>query len=83
MYVLRCQRDGYLYVGFTNNLQRRLSEYRSGMVSNTAKRGKIELEAYFAVKNKVAAVDLEKYFKKGSGKSFLYKRILSSEVTGR
>lgn len=37
-----------------------------------------ELEAYVAVKTEQKARQLEKYFKTGSGKAVLYKRILQS-----
>ena len=40
VYILRCQRDGSLYVGHTNNLARRLDQHNNPAgKSYTAKRG--------------------------------------------
>jgi predicted GIY-YIG superfamily endonuclease len=42
----------------------------------TKNRTPLRLEAYFAVKDKSRAIELEQYLKTGSGKAFLQKRIL-------
>jgi len=65
-----------LYVGSTNDIARRLTEHNSGKVDSTKNRTPFNLEAYFAVKDKSTAIDLEKYLKTGSGRAFLQKRIL-------
>ena len=76
VYVLRSSRDNNLYVGSTNDISRRLSEYNSGKVDSTKNRTPFSLETYFAVKDQSRAVELEQYFKTGSGRAFLQKRIL-------
>lgn len=38
IYVLRSEKDGNLYTGQTNNLERRLKEHRSGKVKSTKNR---------------------------------------------
>ena len=76
VYVLRSLKDNNLYVGSTNDIDRRLSEHNSGKVDSTKNRMPLRLEAYFAVKDQLRAVELEQYFKTGSGKAFLQKRIL-------
>ena len=76
VYVLRSQRDKDLYIGSTNDIQRRLAEHNSGMVESTRPRLPFDLEAYVAVRDKARAVELEQYFKTGSGKAVLLKRIL-------
>jgi predicted GIY-YIG superfamily endonuclease len=53
-----------------------LTEHNSGKVDSTKNRTPLRLEAYFAVKGKSRAITLEQYFKTGSGKAFLQKRIL-------
>jgi len=68
--------DKNLYVGSTNDIARRLTEHNSGKVDSTKNRTPFNLEAYFAVKDKSTAIDLEKYLKTGSGRAFLQKRIL-------
>ena len=76
VYVLRSQRDRNLYVGSTNDIQRRLLEHNTGIVDSTKDRIPFELEAYIAVRDKGRAIELERYFKTGSGKAVLNKRIL-------
>ena len=76
VYVLRSRRDKDLYIGSTNDIQRRLAEHNSGMVESTKPRLPFDLEAYVAVRDKARAVELEQYFKTGSGKAVLLKRIL-------
>jgi len=76
VYVLRSRRDKDLYIGSTNDIQRRLAEHNSGMVESTRPRLPFDLEAYVAVRDKARAVELEQYFKTGSGKAVLMKRIL-------
>ncbi len=61
VYVLRSLTDNNLYVGSTNDISRRLSEHNSGKADST--------------KNRTRAVELEQYFKTGSGRAFLQKRI--------
>jgi putative endonuclease len=76
VFVLRSRRDEDLYIGSTNDIQRRLAEHNSGMVESTRPRLPFDLEAYVAVRDKARAVELEQYFKTGSGKVVLMKRIL-------
>lgn len=50
LYVLKSLKDGNLYLGSTNNLQRRLLEHNSGRSQSTKNRRPFELryyEAYF------------------------------------
>jgi len=76
VYVLKSLNDQNLYIGSTNNVRRRLAEHNSGEVESTRHRIPFSLEAFVAVKDKVRAIKLEQYFKTGSGKATLQKRIL-------
>ena len=76
VYILKSLKDKNLYVGSTNDIERRLAEHNSGKVDSTKHRVPLILEAYIAVKNKDKAIELEQYFKTGSGKAILQKRIL-------
>lgn len=80
VYILRSEKDGQLYVGSTNDLERRLQAHRRGQCESTKFRRPLELEAYVAVRHEATARNLEKYFKTGSGIATLRKRILPSEV---
>ena len=68
--------DKNLYVGSTNDIGRRLIEHNSGKVDSTKCRTPLSLEAYFAIREKTKAIELEQYLKTGSGRAFLHKRIL-------
>jgi len=76
VYILRSIIDKNLYVGSTNNIRRRLIEHNSGKVDSTKSRMPFSLEAYIAVKDQAKAIELEQYFKTGSGRALLQKRIL-------
>jgi len=82
VYILNSQKyKKYFYIGFTNNLKRRLAEhnYLQSKLS-TSPYCPLEFIAYIAVKKEKIAQDLEKYFKSGSGRAFLKKRILSDKA---
>jgi len=76
VYILRSKIDKDLYIGSTNNISRRLNEHNSGKVDSTKSRMPFSLEAYITVKDKAKAIELEQYFKTGSGRALLQKRIL-------
>ena len=76
VYMLRSVKDRNLYVGSTDNIRRRLTEHNSGRVDSTKGRIPFSLEAYIAVKDQTKAIELERYFKTGSGRALLKKRIL-------
>jgi len=75
------KRSKYIYVGLTNNPIRRLREHNHSE-SKLATTGfkPLDLAGYIAVKERKKARELEKYFKGGSGKAFLKKRILPDEA---
>ena len=75
VYILKSLKDGDLYVGSTNNLRRRLADHNSGVVDSTRHRAPFTMEAYVAVRDKAKAIELEKYFKSGSGRAFINKHL--------
>ena len=79
VYVLKSQKSDFRYVGYTHKLEKRLSEHNEGLSQSTKSFAPYVLEAYVAVETKEKAQKLEKYFKAGSGKAILYKRILMLE----
>jgi putative endonuclease len=76
VYILRSVKDNNLYVGSSDNIRRRFTDHNSGKVDSTRGRVPFRLEAYIAVKDKTRAIELEQYFKTGSGRALLQKRIL-------
>jgi len=43
VYILKSIKDNDLYIGFTNNLERRVDEHNKGMVSSTETRKPLSL----------------------------------------
>ena len=80
VYILKSRIKNYLYVGSTNDVDRRVDEHKSGLVKSTKPYLPIKLVAYIAVANEFKAHNLEKYFKTGSSKAILKKRILADET---
>lgn len=82
VYILKSQKHkNYIYTGSTNDIERRLLEHNSKESKlATAPYQPLELIGYIAVKQEIIARKLEKYFKGGSGKAFLKKRILPDEA---
>ena len=76
VYILKSLKQDWTYVGFTDDLPRRFKEHNEGKSRATRPYAPFEMGAYIAVKTKQKAVALEKYLKTGSGRAFLYKRIL-------
>ena len=71
MYVLRSEKDGRLYVGFTENLKRRISEHNSRKTKSTKGYRPWELVYYESLETRTEARKREKYFKSGIGKKIL------------
>jgi putative endonuclease len=76
VYFLKSVSKDFLYVGSTDDLERRCTEHNDGMVQSTKAYRPLEIEAYVAVRTEKKARELEQYFKTGSGKAILKKRIL-------
>ncbi|HAK11080.1 MAG TPA: hypothetical protein DIW54_02940 [Chitinophagaceae bacterium] len=76
VYVIKSTTHEFLYIGSTNDLDRRLHEHNSGFSSATKAYRPYSLITYVAVQTEAQARRLEKYFKTGSGKSVLLNRII-------
>jgi len=64
VYILRC-RDGSLYTGWTDDLERRLAAHTAGKASKyTRSRLPVRLAAWFALDDASAARSLEARFKR-------------------
>lgn len=74
-YVLKSKKDKKLYIGFTNNLRKRIDDHYQGKVEATKNRRPLKLIYYEAGKSKHKAIKREKYFKTGYGRRFLKNRI--------
>ena len=70
--------NGDVYVGSTNDLQRRFESHRSSHVASTKAHLPVALKAYIGVETEANARQLERYFKTGSGKAFASKRFFAN-----
>jgi len=73
-YVLLCA-DNKHYIGYTDNVVRRLKEHQEGVTASTKPRRPVTLIYYEACRSKTAAMERERYFKTGFGRGFLKKRL--------
>ncbi|MCX6702825.1 MAG: GIY-YIG nuclease family protein [Candidatus Wolfebacteria bacterium] len=74
-YVLKSFHDGNHYIGYTNNLRRRLEEHNSGKNLSTKGRIPFKLIYFEACLNEEDAKQREKYFKNTIGRRYLSKRL--------
>jgi putative endonuclease len=71
VYILRSQLDNKRYIGFTDNLDRRISEHNSGRVASTKNRRPLYLTYTESFGSKDEAMKREKFFKSHLGRNFL------------
>ena len=80
-YVLRSEKDGGFYIGFTKDLKLRFEEHLNGRVDSTKNRRPFKLIYYEACLKQEDATRREKYLKTYNGRRFIHKRI-KSYLTG-
>ncbi|MDY6913335.1 MAG: GIY-YIG nuclease family protein [Planctomycetota bacterium] len=73
VYVLRCC-DASLYIGMTNDVQRRLREHNRSLVAWTKSRLPVSLMYQDAFSARSEARKREKYLKSGWGKQWLKRK---------
>ncbi len=76
-YILKSEKDGYFYTGYTKNLEQRFENHQKGQVESTKNRRPLQLIYYEACLNKADATHREKYLKTYHGKMFLKNRLKS------
>ncbi|MFC1598392.1 GIY-YIG nuclease family protein [Patescibacteria group bacterium] len=69
VYVLISLRDRNFYIGFTTDLNERITRHHNGDVSSTKNRRPVELIFYEAYLEKLDALRRERYFKTTKGKA--------------
>ena len=76
VYVLENQNDKSLYIGYTENIEKRVSDHQDGKGGRTTKLKQnwqlIYQEGYL---NKYDALGREKFLKGGSGRKYLHKQL--------
>ncbi|HEY4755448.1 MAG TPA: GIY-YIG nuclease family protein [Ignavibacteriaceae bacterium] len=71
VYILKSKKDNKRYIGFTNNLDRRINEHNSGLVKSTKNRKPLILIYTEEFERKTEAMAREKFFKTGKGRELL------------
>ena len=75
IYVLESFKDHERYIGYTNNLRKRLEEHNSGKNFSTKPRRPLRLIYFEACLNEDDAKQRERYFKSTIGRRYLSKRL--------
>ena len=75
VYVLRSQKDGKFYVGYTKNVQKRLEQHNSGQVRSTKERRAMKLIYWEGCIDQQDATRREKYLKTAWGKRYIKGRV--------
>ena len=71
VYVLRSQKNGYRYIGQTNNLKRRLREHNLGLTKSIRFQLPFQIEHIEKYPTRKGAVKREKFLKSGKGREWL------------
>ena len=77
VYAIKSLIDSRIYVGLTENIERRLEEHNKGKTRSTKGYRPWVLIFKEEVKTRISARKLEKYYKSGCGKEFLKNKILA------
>jgi putative endonuclease len=73
--VLYSKKDSKLYIGYTQDINKRLQQHKDGEVISTKPKRPLELIYLEACTNQKDALRRENYFKKSGGRIFLSKRL--------
>ncbi|KKU94172.1 MAG: GIY-YIG catalytic domain protein [Candidatus Jorgensenbacteria bacterium GW2011_GWA1_48_13] len=74
-YILMSNRDGYSYIGYSQDLKKRIEEHNKGYVLATKHRRPLKLVYYEACLNREDAMQRERYLKTTNGRRWLGKRL--------
>ena len=74
-YVLISESDNKHYIGFTEDLAKRIEEHNNGLVDSTKNRRPLRLVYFEACLDRSKAIAREKYFKTGFGRRFIKQRV--------
>ncbi len=74
-YVLLSLKDKKHYIGWSNDLEKRVADHNNGDVQSTMDRRPLQLIYYEACLNKRDAIKREKQLKTGFGRAYLARRL--------
>ncbi len=76
IYVLESKKDGKRYIGYTNNLRKRIEEHNKGLTISTSYRLPVKLIYFEGCLNMQDAKRRERYLKTNVGRKFLGLRLI-------
>jgi predicted GIY-YIG superfamily endonuclease len=76
VYLIKSDKDGSIYTGCTDNIEKRLDEHNAGLSQYTKTKMPWMLKWYAVFFQEADAFSFEKYLKTGSGRAFINKRVL-------
>lgn len=76
VYIIKSLSYDATYIGFTQDLKKRLSNHNCGTTEHTKKYLPWQLIMYLAFNDKLKALEFEKYLKSHSGRAFRDKRLM-------
>lgn len=76
VYLIESLKDSKWYIGFSEDVEKRVQHHNAGKNISTKSRGPWKLIYYEAYLNKLDALGREKFLKSGSGHRFLYKQLI-------
>ncbi|MBX2943853.1 MAG: GIY-YIG nuclease family protein [Cyclobacteriaceae bacterium] len=79
VYIIKSIHHPFIYVGMTRNVDKRLESHNRGLNQSTQHNAPYDLVFFLAVKTAEKARELEKYFKRGSGKAFIKRHFPETE----
>ena len=74
-YVLRSLKNGILYKGSTEDIEKRLLTHNAGLVNFTSKHTPWEIVLYEEFETRPEALKREKWYKSGIGREWINKQI--------
>jgi len=75
VYVLISEKNGYRYIGHTNDLKRRISEHNAGLTKSIRFQRPFRLIYTEIFKSRNEAIKRERFLKSGKGREWLDKNI--------
>lgn len=73
VYILQSKKDKSLYIGYSNNIKRRVNEHQKGRCASTTDKRPWEIIYCELYKNRKDAVHRESFFKSGWGRNYINK----------
>jgi len=76
VYVLKSEKDGNIYIGITNNIERRVRQHNTAKNLSTKYRIPFRLIYKEKHKNRIEARAREKFLKSGCGREWIKEKFL-------